>query len=321
MDVYLHGQKLESIFELLGTKENDITFGVGWTLGQCPHLLKAVLEHVGLKDETVEEIRLQEYGEDRGYTDIEILGARIHLIVEAKRGWWLPGTLQWERYSGRFTSEHRTVRRFLAMSDCTQQWASLHLPAEEHGIELRYLGWRDLARMAERAGGTNADKRLLGELQIYLKKVATMQKLDTNWVYVVSLGSGNPDGASISWVDIIEKKHMYFHPVGKGWPKEPPTYVAFRYGGKLQSIHHVNEFQVSMNLRDQIPELAAGFGSDGPNFLYTLGPAIRPPRETRTGAGIKRNSRRWVSLDLLLTSETISEAWEKTRERWQGSKQ
>ena len=72
-----------------------------------------------------------------------------------------------------------------------------------------------------------------------------MQKFDSNWVYVVSLGSGTNPGRNIFWIDVVNDRGRYFHPVGKGWPKEPPNYMAFRYWGKLRSIHHVESYEVS----------------------------------------------------------------------------
>ena len=36
-----------------------------------------------------------------------------------------------------------------------------------------------------------------------------MQESDSNWVYVVSLGSGVPKGWKISWIDIVESEHRY----------------------------------------------------------------------------------------------------------------
>lgn len=52
-----------------------------------------------------------------------------------------------------------------------------------------------------------------------------------------------------------------------------------------------------------------------PIFMLTLGPAIRPDHEVRTGSGIVRSARVWVDIDLLLTSATITEAAELSRAR------
>ena len=55
-----------------------------------------------------------------------------------------------------------------------------------------------------------------------------------------------------------------------------------------------------------------------PHFLMTLGPAIRPDHEVRTGSGIVRSARVCVDIDLLLTAKTISEAADQTRQRHAG---
>jgi hypothetical protein len=57
---------------------------------------------------------------------------------------------------------------------------------------------------------------------------------------------------------------------------------------------------------------------DQPTFMLTLGPAIRPDHEVRTGRGIVRSGRVWVDIDLLLTSATITEAAERSRARRAG---
>jgi 3-methyladenine DNA glycosylase AlkD len=48
-DLFLHARKLESVFELLGAKENDITYSIGWALSpisivKSANLLKDIFE-------------------------------------------------------------------------------------------------------------------------------------------------------------------------------------------------------------------------------------------------------------------------------------
>jgi hypothetical protein len=51
-------------------------------------------------------------------------------------------------------------------------------------------------------------------------------------VYVVSLSPERPPGWDVSFLDIAQTHGKYMHPVGgSGWPKEPPNYIAFRFGG------------------------------------------------------------------------------------------
>lgn len=53
---------------------------------------------------------------------------------------------------------------------------------------------------------------------------------------------------------------------------------------------------------------------DGNFFVYKLGPAIIPPKEVKNGE-IYPNGRVWAMLDTLLTSDTISEARDISKNR------
>ena len=82
-----------------------------------------------------------------------------------------------------------------------------------------------------------------------------MQTQESNWVFVVSLGSSKREDCDLTWIEIVQNHMKYFHPLGgNGWPKEPPNYIAFRYYGQLQSIHHIEDYVVTKNLNDEIPE-------------------------------------------------------------------
>ena len=63
---------------------------------------------------------------------------------------------------------------------------------------------------------------------------------------------------------------------------------------------------------------APGTSDWDPHFLMTLGPAIRPDHEVRTGKGVVRSARVWVDIDLLLTATTMTEAADLTRHRRAG---
>lgn len=119
---------------------------------------------------------------------------------------------------------------------------------------------------------------------------------------------GKKKTAGITYVDIVRKHHKYCGPVGGGrggWPKEPLTYIAFRYHGKLQSIHHIEKYTVTDNLHPFVPEIPDEELSET-YFVYELGPEIRPPKDIRTGNKIVISNRVWAQLDTFLTSDSIA---------------
>lgn len=118
----------------------------------------------------------------------------------------------------------------------------------------------------------------------------------------------------MSMVGIVEDHRRYFFPVGRGgWPKTPPNYMAFRYGGLLQSIHHVDDYTVATEMADHLPGVPPT-GWD-PHYVLTLGPAMRPHHEVRNGPSVRRAARVWADIDLLLTAHTVTEAMKATRLR------
>jgi len=342
--IKLGANELRTVFDLLGTKENDITKSVGWALSRSPALLDALAVKIGAGAGAFDEVRLQGYdpktdeSDDQqatpeggtarsarqsthgGYTDIELVGREHHVIVEAKRGWWLPEDEQLRLYARRFEDDGRDWHSFVVMSDCSRQYAVTRLP--DGGYPVHYFAWREFAELARNLGSTHAEKRLVNELCAYLNGVATMSNKASNMVFVVSLGRGAPSGGELSWVEIVRDKRRYFHPVGSGWPKEPPNYIAFRYMGQLQSIHHVDDCIVSSDSAD-MPGLPPSWDwtdrrtgpGTGPHFLYTLGTAMMPSRPVKTGKGLPMATHAYVMLDLLLTCETITDALRQTKLR------
>jgi hypothetical protein len=168
------------------------------------------------------------------------------------------------------------------------------------------------------SNSSNADKRLIGQLLTYLQEVtnaAAGKMVDSNWVYVLSLSKKTPEYSKISFIDTVERKRRYYHPVGPwgGWPVEPPTYLAFHYRGKLQSIHYVEKCETLTNLGTRMQEIENE--EHGPCFLYYLGPPFPRNPDVPTGDKILRATRVWCMLDTLLTCKTISEAWERSKKR------
>ena len=316
-----YGKKVNSIFQLLGEKEDSITLSMSWALARCPEFLKAVVEVVTgvIIDPDKATVKNQTTESDAGRTDIEVLDEKnVHIIFEAKRGWVLPGRDQLTKYSVRedFAKSAVPHKHIVSLSECSRTYADLYLPHDIPGVPVSHLPYKEVYQLAiQSIGASNHEqKHLLSQFTDYLWGLMSMQKQDSNMVYVVALGTDKPNGCSISWIDIVQQHSRYFCPVGgNGWPKDPPNYIAFRYYGKLQSIHHIESYTVSRNMHDEIPEMPDEVW-DGDCYIYHLGAAITPAQTVKTGK-IYRNGRVWAMLDTLLTCETISEARDKTKER------
>lgn len=318
-----YGKEISSIFQLLGDKENDITLSMSWALAKCPEFLKSIVSRVTGIVASSDDIRImnQRYDRETGITDIEVTDYNtFHIIFEAKRGWLLPGSEQLTKYSLRddFRKSVAPTKVIVSMSECTREYADTYLPFKEvNGIPVVHLPYRDVYQIALEAvpSSNHEQKHLLTQFTDYLKGLMTMQKIDSNMVYVVSLGHGTPENCSLSWIDIVRKSNRYFHPIGGkgGWPTEPPNYVAFRFDGQLQSIHHIDGYSVSSNLHNEIAEMPDVQESCN-YYVYTLGPAIIPSKTVKTGK-IFPNGRVWAMLDTLLTCDTISEARDLTQKR------
>ena len=97
-----YGDEVLSIFQLIGDKENDITKSIAWALNKCPVFMKKVVYEIfGIDvDPDNVDILYQNYDAATGITDIEMTDRNsFHLIIEAKRGWILPGSEQLTKYS------------------------------------------------------------------------------------------------------------------------------------------------------------------------------------------------------------------------------
>lgn len=324
-NLILHGRKLESMFELLGRDENDMTGSLGWALSQSHSFLVAFLRELRLPAGSAHEVevRLQQYEAGRGFTDIEIeLPRKFYVIIEAKRGANLPTRSQLLQYSRRkqFRRQGSKSKRLVVISDCNADTAAVQLTGYKGLGPITPLSWQRVAAIARKSvsKSSNAEKRLIGELLTYLQEVtnaAAGKRADSIWVYVLSLSKTTPDYSKISFIDTVEKRRRYYHQVGPsgGWPVEPPTYLAFRYRGKLQSIHHVEKCETVTNLGTRMPEITNE--EHDPCFLYYLGPPFRPDHDVPTGDKILRATRVRCMLDTLFTCETISEAWIISKKR------
>src|SRR5262249_40377651 len=127
-ELTLHSRKVESVFQLLGDHENDITYSIAWGMASSPRFLGGFLSQVlGVQvDLKNVVIRLQQIEEHGGITDIEIESpGEFFIIVEAKRGWNLPDLTQLQLYATRpsFTASNNSVRRLVVLTECSREYA------------------------------------------------------------------------------------------------------------------------------------------------------------------------------------------------------
>lgn len=316
---------VESPFDLLGSDEDAITGAIAWTLGQSPALLKALVSSLtgyeGIMDDM--QLHFQRSEQGRGRTDLEIfLPDEVHLILEAKKGWELPNSRQIELYTQRksFVDSRAKIKMIVTLSQADKRYATLFLPATVNRFPIRHLSRLDLVGTIVRATATTSglhEKKSLRTLTEYLNKTMDKPNILSNQVYVVSLNwkLPAPSWTGTTFVDVVERYHRYFHPVGARWPATPPNYIGFRYGGVLKAIHHIDEAVVTKDLADVAPGKLPPFAVAHPHFLYSLGPAIYPNRRVPAGPKVLRSNRVWAALDLLLTASTITEAMLESKKR------
>lgn len=324
MTLTARGRNPTSVFQLFGEDENSATFALGWVLERSgtfrDAVIAAIFGHFVPAPEPV--ITLQTHAADGGYTDMELqAGRHVHVILEAKRSWELPTIKQLASYQPRLAITGATNQRLVSVSAMTAEHAKRHLPHDVGGVQLTHLSWGDLQKAAEKthAAVTGFEEKVwLRQLIDHLRGFVAMDRLTNNLVYVVSLrAQPMVDGKLHTWIDVVEKDHCYFHPIDSGWPPQPPNYMGFRYHGRLQSVHHVDRFEVVANLATVNDSWLA---TDVDHFVYRLGPPIRPASEVRTG-NIYRNGRVWCAIDTLLSGAfpTISAARDETKRRLAGS--
>ena len=321
MELIRYGQEVTTIFDLFGSKENDMTFSLGWVLSRSEVFLRLLIDDVcGKVPFQVGRaiVKLQTGRGLDGITDIEIeVDGELIFIIEAKKGPQLPTAQQLAKYASFLSRSIAADKHLLALTNASAASAVSRLECEGMArTHLHHRSWRQIRALAEKAAWSsesNANKQWLRTFCDYVGGLLEMEMRYSNKVFVVSLG-GKGEGWSISFREVVEKKKRYFFPVGNRWPDPPPNYLAFRYDGKLQSIHHVKSYVTFTRPSELFPEASEGL--EWPlHYCVTLGPAIKPSHEVRNGPRIRMSNRVYCLLDTLLTNNTISDALTETESR------
>ncbi len=323
-----YGEQTDTIFKLFGTDENAITKSLSWTLMKCSEFtelfVKNVFGNIKMADNYV--VYYQRFSYENGITDIEITdNENYHIIIEAKKGWNLPQKDQLEKYSKKkdFRSENTRYKKIVSLSECGTEYAEnyyekIFFGKKVNGIDIMHISWKKVFQFAKdaRSISGNSGKMILDEMCSYLEGVISMQNYLSNKVYCVSLNREKVcDNCSLRWIDIVRKYKKYTCPQGQGWFVEPPNYIAFRYDGKLQSIHHIESYVITNNIHKQISEYP-DIDSEYPSFVLSLDDGFYPTKIIKSGKYM-RATRVWAMYDLLITCDTIEEAVHKTKLREQ----
>lgn len=254
MKLLRYGRPVGTVFDLLGSREDDMTYALGFVASRSTAFALTLAKAVGGSPSGSEGVvRLQEVEGD-GRTDVELRWPKtFHGVFEAKRGPHLPTVGQLKKYAPKLSASNAKTKVLVAVTNATQAYAERALP-KDLDVPVRHLTWRrirDLARQV-RPEENNRNKHLLNEFDAYLTEILGMENTRSNMVYVVSLGDGGAWG--VDFKEIANKRQRYFYPTKGHWPSSPPNYIAFRYDGQLQSIHHVDEHEVFANPREVFPD-------------------------------------------------------------------
>src|ERR1035437_725921 len=166
MKLTCSGRDVQTIFDLLGDKENDMTFSLGWLLSHSERFLASLLEDLtGRPFDSVADglVRLQTGRVECGITDVEIeVRTDIVVVFEAKRGVALPGLTQLQKYAAILGRKQVIERLLVALTNATPAYAKSAMPVLSiHNVRLVHRSWREIKAIAESVipHETHANKR------------------------------------------------------------------------------------------------------------------------------------------------------------------
>jgi hypothetical protein len=304
-----HGREVSSVFDLLGRDENDLTAAFGFALACSPGLLRRIVQRVAPgTDEEGTVLRL-ESRDSGGRTDLEISTGDHLIVVEAKRGWLVPGETQLAKYAPRIGAHGSGV--LVSLSAASPAWALQTLPETVQGVPVAHLSWEQvLLDLTDARGATRGQERAwLAEFSDYLRKAIRMRDPADSWTYCVVVNNERPGGGGpCTFREFVTTEGCYFHPYGwgKGWPRTPPNFLAFRWDGKVQRVCRVTRAEVIQDLQSRWPGIPQTTETIRPHALYHLGSPL--PGTPIPSGTTYRAARIWVILDHLLTSPTLKDA-------------
>ncbi len=319
LSIYAHDRRVTTPFGLLGIDENALSFALGYTFQQCPHLLQWFLRFVGvpgLHPSSLHKARidLQRHrtGElEQGITDIEIhLPGHFHVIVEAKIGMATPTFEQCRKYVTRLRATNEPIQRLVALVQSPDQTFVKDYAKRDMDLSKRLVAfhWAELLpasiRIMMDKSALDQSKEWVRSFYSFLDQEYTMKTFTTEvWILPISTERLWPDGMS----------HWNIHQKYKVWwdyreHTVRPLYLAFRVESKLDSICRVNRIEHGIPIIDLVLELrkCTKYDFTEPATIWHFDEPVKLATPLRTGAGMY-NRRVRCDFDLLLSCNTVQE--------------
>lgn len=325
--IFNNNKEINSVFSLVGEKEDDITKSIIWLLKDCPILMERFLCNICKIEKYDKEnivMFFQEFEKvenENSFTNIEITdNENFHIIIEAKRGWILPGEAQLTKYSLKdsFVNNNVPIKRIFSISECSQDYANKYLPFKttKNGVSVNHITWQEFVDICKESARESVGKQryIINEFLNYIGGIMRTPNNTSNQVFVVALNRNETDTKGITYVDVVEKGNKYFCPVS--WFKNQvdiPNYIGFRYDGKLKYIMHIDSYIITRNFHDVI-EFMDDIEMEEEAYVFSLGKRVEPLKEVRTG-GVYPSGHNWADIDLLLTCDTVKEAVDLSKSR------
>jgi hypothetical protein len=136
MELIRYGQEVRTIFDLFGSKENDMTFSLGWVLSRSEAFLRFLIADVcGSVPSHLRQaiIKLQTGRGIDEITDIEIeVSNELVFVIEAKRGPQLPTARQLAKYANFLSGSAAKNKHLLALTNASAASAGSRLELRRH---------------------------------------------------------------------------------------------------------------------------------------------------------------------------------------------
>lgn len=189
-----HGREVSSVFDLLGWDENDLTAAFGFALGRSPGLLRRIVRHVAPGADCEDAVLRLEAHDDSGRTDLEISTGDHLVVIEAKRGWLVPGEIQLAKCAPRVVAHGGGV--LVSLSAASPYWAQQTLPPTVQGVPVAHLPWEQVRLDAEdaRSAARGGERVWLDEFVDYLRKAIRMRDPADSWAYCIVISNDRPGG-------------------------------------------------------------------------------------------------------------------------------